>query len=76
MHLPWNQYQDGPTKTVHGSTAIALATIAAGNNDGNSGGGGSSGGGGGCDNEDIGGYSDGGGHRHQSTKSDRGRNGG
>ncbi len=52
-----------------------MAVIVAGNNDGNSGGGGSSGGGGGCDAEDIGGYSDGRGHRQQSTKSGRGRNG-
>ena len=55
--------------------AIVLAAIAAGNTSGNSGGGGSRGGGGGCDNEDIGGYSDGEAHRQQSTKSGRGRNG-
>ncbi len=55
--------------------AIALAAIAAGNNGGNSGGGGISGGGGGCNDKDIGGYSDGKGHRQQSTKSGRGRNG-
>jgi hypothetical protein len=55
--------------------AIALAVIAAGNNNGNSGGSGSSHGGGGCDDKDIGGFSNGGDHREQSTKSRRGRNG-
>ncbi len=54
--------------------AIALAAIAAGNNNGNSGGSGSSGGSGGCVDKDIGGYSNGRGHRQQSTKSGRGRN--
>jgi hypothetical protein len=54
--------------------AIVLAAIAAGNNGGNSGGGGSSGGGCGCEDEDISGYSNGGAHRQQSTKSGRGRN--
>ncbi len=43
MHLPWNQYQDGPKKlSMAAMVAIALALIAAGNNNGNSGGGGSS----------------------------------
>jgi hypothetical protein len=51
--------------------AIVLAAIAAGNNGGNSCGGGSSGGGGGCNDKNIGGYSDGGAHRQQSTKSGR-----
>ncbi len=55
--------------------AIVLAVIAAGYNGGNSGGGGSSGGSGGCNDKDIGGYSNGGAHRQQSTKSGRGRNG-
>jgi hypothetical protein len=55
--------------------AIVSAAIAAGNNSGNSNGGGSSGGSGGCNDKDISGYSDGGGHRQQSTKSGRGRNG-
>jgi hypothetical protein len=55
--------------------AIVLAEIVAGNIGGNSSGGGSSGSGGGCDDEDIGGYSNGGAHRQQSTKSGRGRNG-
>jgi hypothetical protein len=55
--------------------AIVLVVIAASNNDGNSGGGGSNGGGGGCDNKDISGYSNGGAHRQQSTKTGRGRNG-
>jgi hypothetical protein len=58
--------------------AIALAVMAVGNNDGNSGGGGSSGGGGGggsCGDEDIGGYSDGRGHRQQSTLIGSRRNG-
>jgi hypothetical protein len=54
---------------------VVLAAIAAGNTGGNSGGSGSSGGGGGCDDEDIGGYSDGRAHRQQSTNSGRGRNG-
>ncbi len=53
--------------------AIVLAAIAVGNNSSNSGGGGSSGGVGSCDDKDIGGYSDGGTHRQQSTKSSRGR---
>jgi hypothetical protein len=57
------------------TAAIVSAAIAAGNNGGNSGGGGSSGGGGGCVDKDISGYSDGGAHRQQSTKSIRGRNG-
>ncbi len=56
MYLLWNQYLDGPAKTVgaiasEAMLAIALAVIAVGNNDGNSGSGGSSGGsvgGGGC----------------------------
>jgi hypothetical protein len=55
--------------------AIVLAAIAAGNTGGNSGGSGSSGGGGGCNNEDIGGYSDGKAHRQQSTNSGIGRYG-
>ncbi len=55
--------------------AIVLAAIAAGITGGNSSGGGSSGSGSGCNDEDIGGYSDGGAHRQQSTKSGRGRNG-
>jgi hypothetical protein len=55
--------------------AIVLAVIVVGNNGSNSGGGGSTGGSGGCDNKDIGGYSDGGAHRQQSTKSGRGRSG-
>ncbi len=55
--------------------AIASAAIGAGNNGSNSGGGGSSGGNDGCNDKDIGGYSNGGGHRQQSTKSGRGRNG-
>jgi hypothetical protein len=43
MHLPWNQYQNGPAKIVHAAmAAIASALIAAGNNNGNSGGSGSS----------------------------------
>ncbi len=50
------------------------AAIAACNNGGNSGGGGISCGSGDCNDEDIGGYSNGGGHRQQSTKSGRGRN--
>ncbi len=49
---------------------------AAGNNDGYSSGSGSSGGSGGCNDKDIGGYSDGGGHRQKSIKSGRGGNGG
>ncbi len=53
-----------------------MAGIVAGNNGINSSGGGSSGGGGGCNDEDIGGYSDGRGNRQQSTKSGRERNGG
>ncbi len=56
--------------------AIALAAIATRNNGGNSSGGGSSGSGDGCDDEDIGSYSNCGGHRQQSTKCGRGRNGG
>jgi hypothetical protein len=56
--------------------AIALAGIVAGNYKGNSGGSGSSGSGGSYDNKDIGGYSNGRGHRQQSTKSRRGINGG
>ena len=55
--------------------AIALAAIVAGNNSGNSSGDGSSGGSGGCNDKDIGGYSNGRGHRQQSTKNGRGRNG-
>jgi hypothetical protein len=55
--------------------AIVSAAIPAGNTGGNSVGGGSSGGGGGCNDKDIGGYSDGGAYRHQSTNSGRGRNG-
>ena len=51
--------------------AIVSAAIAAGNTGGNSGGGGSSGGSGSCNDEDIGGYSDGGAHRQQSTNSGR-----
>ncbi len=50
--------------------AIAPAVMALGNNNGNSNGSGSSGGGGGggsCGDEDIGGYSNGGDHRQQST---------
>jgi hypothetical protein len=84
MYLPWNQYQDGPAKTVgaiasEAMVAIALAAIAVGNNDGNSDSGGSSGGsvgGGGCSDKEIGGYSDGGGHRQQSTKDGSRKNGG
>jgi hypothetical protein len=77
LHLPWNQYHDGPAKklSMAAMAAIVLVAIAVGNNGGNSGGGGSSGGGGGCNNEDIGSYSIGGAHRQQSTKSGRGRNG-
>jgi hypothetical protein len=59
--------------------AIALAAIVAGNNNTNSSGGGSSGGSGGdsgCGDEDIGGYSDGRGHRQQSFKGSSRRNGG
>ena len=52
---------------------IVSAAIAAGNNGSNSSGHGSSGVGGSCNDEDIGGYSDGGAHRHQSTKSSRGK---
>jgi hypothetical protein len=55
--------------------AIVSAAIAAGNTGGNSGGSCSSGGVGRCDDKDIGGYSDGGAHRQQSTNSGRGRNG-
>jgi hypothetical protein len=55
--------------------AIVLAVIAAGNNGGNSGGSDGGEGGGSCNNKDIGGYSNGGAHRQQSTKSGRGRNG-
>jgi hypothetical protein len=55
--------------------AIVSAAIAAGNNGSNSGGGGSSSGNGGCNDKDIGSYSNGEGHRQQSTKSGRGRNG-
>jgi hypothetical protein len=44
--------------------AIALAVMVVGNNDSNSSGGG---GGSSCGNEDIGGYSNGRGHRQQST---------
>jgi hypothetical protein len=84
MYLPWNQYQDGPAKTVgaiasEAMPAIALAAIAMGNSDSNSGSIGSSGGsvgGSGCSDKDIGGYSNGGGHRQQSTKDGSGRNGG
>jgi hypothetical protein len=84
MYLLWNQYQDGPTKSVgaiapEAMLAIALAAIAVRNNDGNSSSGASSGGSvgcGGCGDKDIGGYSDGSGHRQQSTKDDSGRNGG
>ncbi len=84
MYLPWNQYQDGPTKTVgaiasEAMLAIGLAAIAVGNNDGNSGSSGSSGGsvgGASCGDKDIGGCSDGGGHKQQSTRDGSGRNGG
>jgi hypothetical protein len=84
MYLPWNQYQDGPAKTVgaiasEAMSAIALVAIAVGNNAGNSGSSGSSGGNvgcGGCGDKDIGSHSDGGGHRQQSTKDSSGRNGG
>jgi hypothetical protein len=55
--------------------AKVSASIAAGNKGSNSGGSGNSGSGGGCDDKDIGSYSNGGGHRQQSTKSGRGRNG-
>jgi hypothetical protein len=83
MYLPWNQYQDGPAKTVgaiasEAMLAIALVTIVVGNNDGNVSSGGSSGGsvgGGGCGDKDIGGYSNGGGHRQQSTMDGSRRNG-
>ncbi len=68
-YLPWNQYHEGPAKTVHGGDGGNSVSI------GNSGGGGSSGNGGGYNDKDIGGYSDGGAHRQQSTNSSRGRNG-
>jgi hypothetical protein len=71
MYLPWNQYQEGPAKTMgaiasEAMLAIALVAIAVGNNDGNNSRGDSSGGSigvSGCGDKDIGGYSDGSGHR-------------
>jgi hypothetical protein len=54
---------------------ISLAAIAAGNSNGNSGGNASGGSGGSCNDKDIDGYSNGGGHRQKSTKGGSGRNG-
>jgi hypothetical protein len=84
MYLPWNQYHNGPAKTVgaiasEAMWAIALAAITVGNNNGNSGCGGSirgSVGGSGCGGKDIGSYSNGDGHRQQSTKDSSRRNDG
>ncbi len=73
----WSNKTVGATAS-EAMLAIALGAISVGNDDGNSSSGGNSGGsivGGSCGDKDIGSYSNGGGHRQQSTKDGSRKNG-